>query len=118
MPSKSFFLGLLCLSIATSANAQPHHKSTHHRRVRHARGLSDDAQHRLFWDIVVYQDRAHKRGDAAFDASHDQKWLYWENDMDQKAYAVIARRYHISEEQCRRISARGTVNNWPIPPEK
>lgn len=66
-------------------------------------GMTDATRKLIFWDLVELQDSLIK------------KYPY-DNQKQQEAYKIIAKKYDVLEFVVRQIAVRGVKEGWPQPP--
>jgi len=68
-------------------------------------GMTDRTRKQIFWDLIELQD------------SFMKKYPY-DNQKQQEAYKIIAKKYGVLESVVRQIAVRGIKEDWPQPPLK
>jgi len=65
-------------------------------------GMTEKTRKQIFWDLVELQD------------SFMKKYPY-DNQKQQEAYKIIAKKYDVLESVVRQLAVRGVKEGWPLP---
>jgi len=68
-------------------------------------GMTDATRKQIFWDLVELQDLFMKK-------------LPYDNQQQQEAYKIIAKKYGVLESVVRDLAVRGVKEGWPLPSVK